>query len=237
MKYFYDTYSMLGTRKNNQDSYAVCEGANGFAAIVADGLGGYKGGELASKLCIEQFETAFEQNTEFDIEQALLGANEIILDAQQQLENRMKTTAAAVRINSEDTFIANIGDSRVYVFKDGGIVFQSIDHSVAQMCVDSGEITFDQIREHEDRCILTRSLGAKIYAGIDVYCLENDEYDSLLLCSDGFWENVLEQEMCECLKQSQTPQQWLEKMRECRENRVGHDNDNNTAVVIMTGEE
>ena len=235
MKYSYDTYSQIGTRKNNQDSFVVCEGKNGLTAAVADGLGGYKGGELASKLFVEELEQAFESDG-FDLKETVGTANELILEAQSELENKMKTTAAAVWLNGEQAVIANVGDSRIYAFKDAEIVFQSIDHSVAQMCVDYGEITADQIRDHEDRCILTRSLGGKAEVAVDISRLENTDYDSLLLCSDGFWEHVFESEMCSALKQSQTPQQWLEKMVECRERRVTDDNDNNTAVVIMLGE-
>lgn len=237
MRFFYDTYSEIGSRKGNQDSFTVCEGENGFAAAVADGLGGYKGGELASYLCIEQIQRAFEFEKPFDLEQALVDSNDIILKQQQVLGNAMKTTAAAVFIGKKQTVIANVGDSRIYAFKDGEIVFLSIDHSVAQMCVDEGEITFEQIRQHPDRCILTRSLGGKAYVVVDVDTLENSEFDSILICSDGFWEHVLEQEMCDALKQSQTPKQWLDKMRKCREDRVGRDNDNNTAVVIMIGKD
>ncbi len=235
MNFIYDTYSHIGTRRNNQDSYTVCWGRNGFAAAVADGLGGYIGGEIASKLFVDEFESAFESEG-FDLVQTYDEANEIIIDAQEQYNNRMKTTAASVWVDKSQTLVANVGDSRVYAFKHGEIVFQSTDHSVAQMCVDSGEITPDMIRIHEDRCILTRSLGGKAEVTVDISRLENTDYDSLLLCSDGFWEHVFESEMCSALKQSQTPQQWLEKMVECRERRVADDNDNNTAVVIMLGE-
>ncbi len=237
MRYYYDTYSEIGSRKNNQDSFTVCESENGLAAAVADGLGGYRGGETASRLCVEEIERGFESDEDFDLEQTLLLANDRILQMQQQLENVMKTTAAAVWIGKEQTVFANVGDSRLYAFKDGQIVFQSVDHSVAQMCVDCGEITADQIRQHEDRCILTRSLGGKQEISVDTDILDNAEFDSILICSDGFWEHVVEDEMCSALIASQTPQQWLEKMRLCRENNVGRDNDNNTAVVIMIGEE
>ena len=237
MKYLYDTYSHIGSRRSNQDSYAVCIGENGFAALVADGLGGYSGGELASKICIETVENAFEKTDNFSLDVAITEANENILQMQQELDNAMKTTAAAVWIGKKETVFANVGDSRLYAFKDGRIVFQSIDHSVAQMCVDCGEITPDQIRDHDDRCILTRSLGGKQYVGVDTVVAYNDDYDSLLICSDGFWEYVYEDEMCEARKSSQTPQQWLEKMRKCREDKVGMDNDNNTAVVVIIEEE
>lgn len=236
MKYSYDTYSQIGTRKNNQDSFVVCEGKNGLTAAVADGLGGYKGGELASKLFVEELERAFESDG-FDLKETVGTANELILEAQSELENKMKTTAAAVWLNGEQAVVANVGDSRIYAFKDAEIVFQSIDHSVAQMCVDYGEITADQIRDHEDRCILTRSLGGREDVEIDVYIIDISEIDSILICSDGFWEHVVEKEMCDALKESETVQQWLGKMCLCREQNVGQDNDNNTAVVIKFWEE
>ena len=179
---------------------------------------------------------AFESEN-FDLEQTLLCANEKILQAQEEFDNKMKTTAAAVWLGGEQAVFANVGDSRLYGFKDGEIVFQSTDHSVAQMCVDYGEITADQIRDHEDRCILTRSLGGREDVEVDVYYVDISELDSILICSDGFWEHVVEQEMCDALKSSETAEQWLEKMCACREENVGQDNDNNTAVVIKFREE
>ena len=232
MKYLYDTYSHIGTRKSNQDSYAVCIGENGFAALVADGLGGYSGGELASAICVDTVEAAFENTDGFSLDLALTEANENILQMQQELDNAMKTTAAAVWIGKKETVFANVGDSRLYAFKNGRIVFQSIDHSVAQMCVDCGEITPDMIRDHEDRCILTRSLGGKQYVGVDTVVAYNDDYDSLLICSDGFWGGVVEQQMCSALEQSETPGEWLGTMRKLCGTEINSDNDNNTAVVI-----
>ena len=236
MKYNYDAYSRIGTRRNNHDSFVVCEGRNGLAAAVADGLGGYKGGELASKLFVEELEKGFESES-FDLRQTFISANENILRAQEDLDNKMKTTAAAVWLSEDKAVFANVGDSRLYGFKDGEIVFQSTDHSVAQMCVDYGEITADQIRDHEDRCILTRSLGGREDVEVDVSIIDISEIDSILICSDGFWEYVVEQEMCDALKSSETVRQWLEKMCACREENVGQDNDNNTAVVIKFWEE
>ena len=233
----YGFYTDIGGRGNNEGSLLAIESGGAYLFAVADGLGGYSGGELASAICVDTVERAFEKSDAFSLDAALTEANDNILQMQQELDNAMKTTAAAVWIGEKETVFANVGDSRLYAFKDGRIVFQSIDHSVAQMCVDSGEITPDMIREHEDRCILTRSLGGRQYVGIDTVVAYNDDYDSLLICSDGFWEFVYEDEMCEALKSSQTPQQWLEKMRRCREEKVGMDNDNNTAVVIMIGEE
>ena len=237
MRFLYDSYSDIGKRDKNEDSFLVCEREGALIAAVADGLGGCRGGEVASAFAVDELKQRFEANAALDLGKALEEINSGLLLKQRELGMKMKTTICAVLINAEHTVAANIGDSRIYAFKDGRIVFQSIDHSVAQMCVDSGEITPDMIREHEDRCILTRSLGGRQYVGIDTVVAYNDDYDSLLICSDGFWEFVYEDEMCEALKSSQTPQQWLEKMRRCREEKVGMDNDNNTAVVIMIGEE
>ena len=236
MKYIYAAYTQIGTRKNNQDSYVICEGRNGLAAAVADGLGGYKGGELASKLFVEELERSFESDG-FDLGETLQTANELIIQAQQELENKMKTTAASVWLDGEQAVFANVGDSRLYGFKNGEIVFQSVDHSVAQMCVDYGEITADQIRDHEDRCILTRSLGGREDVQVDVDVMDINEIDSILICSDGFWEHVVEDEMCAALKDAGSVQQWLDMMCARREENVGRDNDNNTAVVIKLWEE
>lgn len=236
MNYIYDSYSDAGTRENNEDSLVVCEGKNGFIAAVADGLGGYRGGEIASALVVESLREQFENDPDPDMARLLENANEYLLQKQAELGLKMKTTAAAVMINNGQTVFANIGDSRIYAFKDSCIVFQSTDHSVAQMCVDAGEITAQQIRTHEDRSVLTRTLGGRHGVRADITVFDEMAYDSLLICSDGFWGCVSEQEMCSTLEQSATPQQWLEKMRKLRNENVNQDNDNNTAVVIFIKE-
>ena len=150
----------------------------------------------------------------------------------------MKTTVVAVHISESNIKVANVGDSRAYLFSDCSILYQTVDHSASQMAVNIGEITSDQIRNHEDRNILTRALGVSENVKVDIEEFDVDGIERIILCSDGFWEYVLETEMCETAKSSKNPDVWLFKMREKHAQRVSKGNDNNTAIVVMRkGEE
>ena len=237
VSWIYNAYSDIGDREKNEDRCDVRLVEDSLFAVLADGMGGFRGGEIASALVISTFEEMFAHGRAQDLDQVLKTANEKILERQQELGFKMKTTAAAVCITDDSAVTAHVGDSRVYAFSRGQLVFRTTDHSAAQMCVDMGEITEEGIREHPDRCVLTRSLGSGEDIKVDVHKLEKGSFDSLLICSDGFWGNVYEQEMCDALAQAQAPLEWIEKMLEKRRQRTKDDNDNNTAVAIMYGRE
>ena len=145
----------------------------------------------------------------------------------------MKTTVVLAYVANEKIVFAHVGDSRAYAFKDKAIIYQSIDHSASQMAVSIGEITADQIRNHEDRNVLTRALGVAENVKVDVVTLPCNQVDAMILCTDGFWEYVYEEDMIKTLSTSKNPDVWLYKMREvlCRNIPLG--NDNNTAIIIM----
>ena len=236
MKYSYSSCSGIGTRRNNEDALIVCEGEDRIAAAVADGLGGYKGGEIASAMFTDRLKSDFENCAAdgiLDLSECFSKVNSSILSRQETENSKMKTTASAVFVTADKTVIANVGDSRVYAFKDGGIVFCTTDHSVAQMCVELGEIDSEGIRSHPDRSVLTRTLGSREDVRTDLTELDTKSFDSLLLCTDGFWNYVHESDMCRALNSSDTPQQWLDEMIKRRSETVSDDNDNHTAIAIM----
>ena len=107
----------------------------------------------------------------------------------------MKTTLAAVWIDDENALAASVGDTRIYQFREGRIVFQSKDHSVAQMACLAGDITEQEIRTSRERHRLTRALGAQEEVKADISPLQICTGDALLLCSDGLSNVVNEQEM------------------------------------------
>lgn len=233
MGYSYGSYSEIGTRDKNEDSIGLRRVETGLCAALGDGMGGYRGGEIASGLLIKAFDQALDAQSPFDVGDVVRTANSMIISAQQELGFKMKTTAAVVKIDDRKAAIAHVGDSRVYAFKDSKLVFCTTDHSAAQMCVDIGEITLDGIRSHPDRCVLTRALGSSEEVKVELNELAAEDFDSLLICSDGFWGSVWESEMCSCLENAADPNSWLEGMRKIRRSRVDTDDDNNTAVAIM----
>lgn len=233
MGYSHKAYSRTGNRDKNEDSYCVFTGERVLCAALADGMGGFSGGEIASETVIQAFEQALERDVMTLPVNIILYANDMILQRQKELGNKMKTTAAVVRIDDTGAHIAHVGDSRVYAFKDAKVVFQTLDHTAAQMSVEVGEITPQEIRSHPDRCVLTKALGSSDELRPSLTQLPKDSFDCILMCTDGFWGNVTEKDMCNCLSQSRSPHQWLELMQEIRDKDILNDDDNNTAIAIM----
>ncbi len=234
MKYVFDSYSDVGGRENNEDSYCAEKNGDSYLFVVADGLGGHDCGEIASTLAVEEIRHQFKNNPLFfSLENAIREANRLIMERQRESELKMKTTVVAIHVSAAKLIVANVGDSRAYLFSNDSILYQTIDHSASQLAVNIGEITPDQIRNHEDRNILTRALGVSETVKVDVAEFECDNIDRMILCSDGFWEYVLENEMCETARSSKNPDVWLFKMREKHAQRVNKGNDNNTAIVVM----
>lgn len=147
----------------------------------------------------------------------------------------MKTTAAALALEPGRAVWAHAGDSRLYHFTDGKLAFQTMDHSAAQIGVMLGEITQDQVRFHVDRNRVLRALGQDGELTVETReTALGPGRHAFLLCSDGFWEYVLESEMEEDLQNAGSPEDWLERMRARLREKVPADNDNNTAAVVWT---
>ncbi len=225
-------YTDVGGRKNNEDS-VLCESLGGLGLfIVADGLGGHNDGEVASQTATQALRNFMATNPQSDVISAVAYANNAVLQKQEELNSKMKTTLAFAVTGEKETVVAHVGDSRIYAFLGGKIVFMSRDHSASQLAVTVGEITADQIRQHADRNVLTRALGATETVKPDITVLKNSDFDALLLCSDGFWEYVLENEMENAAQCSATAKEWLGKMNAIRLSRAPENCDNNTAIAV-----
>ena len=227
-------YSGLGKRKNNEDSVSVLESVNGVLAVVADGLGGQDNGEYASRQAVKVLHDRLvgESISSRKLKDAILEANTEIC-ALQADHPGAQTTIAAVWIGDGFAEAAHVGDTRIYQFRGDAVLYQSTDHSVAQLGVMAGDLKLEDIRTSRDRNKLFRVLGNRQVPRIAEKKLDVQPGDRLLLCSDGFWEGILEAEMLRCAKQTDNAEDWLRKMREIAEPAAG---DNNTAVAIVVGE-
>ncbi|MCR4645124.1 MAG: protein phosphatase 2C domain-containing protein [Oscillospiraceae bacterium] len=225
------SYSDAGGREQNEDSILTAEQDSCGLFVAADGVGGYAEGAVASQTAVQMFADAFrEKGAQTDLQDVLLAVNSRL--RQEASGRRRLTTAAAVLVTPERITLAHVGDSRIYAFRDGELIQRSLDHSVAQMAVFRGEITPDGIRTHEDRCVLTQALGGYETIRPELSELSAGEADALLLCTDGFWEYVLEADMTRTLTETQTPEAWLAAMRALLSERVPVYNDNNSAVAV-----
>ena len=230
-------YSAIGTRDNNEDAVAIQECQNGLLALVADGLGGHARGEVASGIATSVISQQLlnQSPNESDLIDAIQLSSNKIFEAQDG-KGSMRTTIAAVWIGDYIGLAANVGDSRIYQFRDGEIVYQSVDHSVAQMAVLVGEITQEDIRNNPDRNKLIRTLGNATAPKVDCECISVQKGDRLLICSDGFWEPVNERAMKNTIVRTKSAKDWLEEMKQIIMNEQNSDQDNNSAIAIVINE-
>ena len=233
-----------GGREVNEDSTAVARTPEGACCILADGLGGHGMGEVASRLVCDEAARMFRERTGGTVEEYLRTAFETaqasLMAAQEErgAQDKMKTTMVVLATDESTVQWGHIGDSRLYYFKNNRLVSRTLDHSVPQMLVASGEIREKDIRHHEDRNRLLRVMGIswrkKTYEIAPP--IPFDENQAFLLCSDGFWEYIEEAEMAAFLARSATPSQWLERMeQEVQKNGIGKNMDNYSAVGLFTG--
>ena len=184
-------------RTVNQDAFATRVFSGELsAAVVCDGMGGAKSGEIASEVALESFITdigdAFgEGRLTLDAEDtvaaavARAGAAVVRRAANDPECEGMGTTLVAAVVTGAEAIIANVGDSRAYHISDDSILRVTRDHSVVEDMVARGEITFEQARHHPSRNLITRVLGASHGSGADVFPLIVSRGDYILLCSDG----------------------------------------------------
>lgn len=232
----YDSYSYVGGREENEDS---AEGwkrplSGKHCFVVCDGLGGHGGGQIASSGAIACIKKNWNGSVSGD-EWARLSrlAHEEILTKQTDL-CRMKTTLVGLMLHKNKASWVHVGDSRLYHFYKGKLVFQTRDHSASQLAVMLGEITQEEIRFHEARNRVLRALGQS--GDLNPECAEEELGEGkhvFLLCTDGFWEYVTEKEMWATLRRSKTPKEWINRMRTIHNKRIPKDNDNNTAIAIF----
>lgn len=231
-------YTNVGSRDNNEDYYLEAVVDKYCCYIVCDGLGGHADGEVASKFISEYLIARFKENPTMKedlIESYVVDANKKLID--HVSESGANTTLTMVITNGMNVLCAHVGDSRIYCMNGEKIIYQSRDHSVPQMLVQMGEIREDEIRGHEDSNRLLRVMGMewdKSKVEISVLSFADNEPVGIILCSDGFWEYILEEKMFKLFKKSKNPQKWMERMLKVVRRKANlKTNDNYTAITVM----
>ena len=229
--------SNIGKRQVNEDSVLALEDGDRFLFVVADGLGGHGMGKEASSLVVEVFKSAFCEFTNCCgfLESTFGKAQAAVLKSQEErkLNNQMKTTAAALVIDKGKFAYGHIGDTRVYLYKNKKLADRTLDHSVPQMLVLSGEIKDEEISTHPDRTRLIYVIGdAWSEPKYEISKQMNAKKGmSLFLATDGVWEVVTNPTPGE----SQTPTTWLgsvmERVHSASE--ISEDFDNFSAIAVM----
>ncbi len=194
-------------RKQNQDSGAALPELGLF--IVADGMGGHQGGEIASQMCVE----SIIQN----VQSAPMTNDSILLDQSVQLANQainqrasidpklsgMGTTVTVLKISGSIATILQVGDSRAYYWNSNGIWQLTRDHSLVQEKLRAGLITREQVKFDDMKNVITRSVGYELGLRGDTFTFPLESGDGFLLCSDGLSGPVDDALMFEILEESQ----------------------------------
>jgi serine/threonine protein phosphatase PrpC len=182
-------------RTNNEDSYLSSQPV----AAVADGMGGHSAGEVASAIAIEELTALrdrgpWENETAAtdDLKQAILRANRRIREmaAGDRRLNGMGTTLVALLEDGDMVHVANVGDSRGYLLRQGELSQVTVDHSLVQELVDDGRLSPEDAERHPQRSVITRALGIDPEVEFDLFTYKLQVGDRLLLCSDGLSDVV-----------------------------------------------
>jgi protein phosphatase len=223
-------------RSNNQDSFLVLAEAGLYG--VADGMGGHNGGEVASAMAVEHLQEHAGEPSLENLKQAARIGNRAIFEkagAEPELHG-MGTTLCAVRIvpgaDGEGDEIAwiNVGDSRVYLFRDDQLIQLSRDHSLVEDLLRDGQLTEDEAKVHPKRNIITRALGIDIDVDVDGSTVIPFNGDRFLLCSDGLFGEVAADQITSVLRRLADPTEASEELVRLANEAGGRDNI--TVVVV-----
>lgn len=211
----------------------------GALFIVADGMGGHAAGEVASEIAVDTVSYAYYQEDIDDIAVSLVHAikraNTLIHQraAENMLRSGMGTTCVAGVLRGSTAYIANVGDSRTYLVRNGQVRQISQDHSWVAEQVRAGLLTEEQARSHAQRNVITRCLGTQADVEVDIFAEELEEGDSFILCSDGLSGFVSDDDLRAIVNQY-VPQESVYHLVE-RANENGGP-DNITAIVVRIQE-
>lgn len=226
--------SEKGGRPVNEDSIVVEHNKESIVLSIADGLGAHGGGDVASKIASDIVKDEYIKLPRLkpkNIHNVFQTIDNAIV-AEQTDDLKMKTTLACVLCRYKWIYAAHLGDTRIYTFKNNKETYLTVDHSVAYEEVMKNHGTLDDIRKNPNRHILKAALGVGKIRPPDIFKQKIRGDLSMLICSDGFWEYVNEDEMLEALTNTTTAHEWLEAMLKCHSEKADTFNDNYSAICL-----
>jgi serine/threonine protein phosphatase PrpC len=238
--------SLKGSRRINQDRVAYTFSRDTLLLVVADGMGGHAGGEIASQITVRLFIERFQQEAKPILKSPLKFLQDTMMRAhaalgayasQFSLLETPRTTCVACVVQSEHAYWCHAGDSRLYLFREGELIGSTKDHSKVQYLVDHGLITAAQVAEHPDRNKIFSCLGSLTDPVLDLSRRTPlFDGDILVLCTDGLWSVSSEREIGNWLASAPILTAVPQMMREA-ETRGGLDGDNLSVIAVRWGPE
>ncbi|WP_018607290.1 PP2C family protein-serine/threonine phosphatase [Uliginosibacterium gangwonense] len=233
--------SCIGGRSRNEDACAFWYSEQAGCWVLSDGAGGHGSGDVASRLVVEAVIDSFRKNPVADEEQAaklLQAAQDAVVGAKQANLNGddMHATCVILLIDrlSDQAVWGHVGDSRLYLFRAGRLSYQTRDHSLVQNMIDAGYGAPEMIRSHPNRNLLTSAIGniGDLEATVSGAPLTLMPGDTFLMCTDGWWEYVVEDRMAELLQKGAPLQSWLHDMAGLVSKDGESGLDNYTAIAV-----
>jgi PPM family protein phosphatase len=225
-------------RQDNQDTIYLSQ-VDGFPHgdrlfIVADGMGGYAHGSVASSLAvetlIESLQTGGPRKPQA-LRRGVESANVSVYKAAQRLgAGRMGTTLTAAYIHQDHLHLAHVGDSRAYLVRDQRAVCLTTDHTTVGELVRMKLISADKVRTHAQRSILTRAVGIGLFIKPDLSRHRLCPNDYLLLCSDGAWSVIHDEEFARAVNEASCPEQAARSLVDLA---LARETDDNASVVAI----
>ncbi len=231
-------------RQLNEDNWGWTSlGRNGELYIVADGMGGHDGGEVASHIAVTTMrriardrEGALEEGRErieSMLHEAFTRANNAVKDEADRKGNDMGTTLVAMLLHDgRHAYVANVGDSRAYLYRDGTLHQITTDHSFVQKLVERGKISKAEARNHPQSNILLRTVGTERDVEVDLFRVALEPGDRVLLCSDGLWGEVEDNDIAGILSTYSDPRVAARELVRASHQGGGKDNCTLTLVGI-----
>jgi PPM family protein phosphatase len=238
--------SRKGSRKVNQDRVAYTYGRDTLMLVIADGMGGHAGGEIAAQITVRLFIERFQQEAKPVLKNPLKFLQDTLLRAHAALGSYAnqfsmletpRTTCVAVIVQAGHAYWAHVGDSRFYLFRQGGLIATTKDHSKVQYLVDQGVIGAHEVALHPDRNKIFSCLGGLVDPVIDLSRrtpLRGG--DILVLCTDGMWSVMPPSEIATYLTSTPILKTAPQMLREA-EKRGGPDGDNLSLIAVRWGAE
>ena len=243
-------------REGNEDSFSTKDSLGLY--IVADGMGGHLAGEVASRVAVDMINKGFERWVEGETgENQLFGnpdsslttrgnyvlssirlANRVVYEMAVENEqyHGMGTTAAVLAVTPTLIIAANVGDSRIYMLRDGNIERLSRDHLIVAEQVEMGVMTEEEAETSLLRHVLTRNLGSAKNVEPDIFEIEPSNNDRFVLCSDGLTDLVSDKEIQEMIQNEEDPDKLCRKFITMALKRGGHDNTTVVSVFLTDRE-
>jgi serine/threonine protein phosphatase PrpC len=216
------------TRQINQDAPLVADELQLWA--VADGMGGHQGGEVASELAVTNLRRSYELGEGRTLDtllDAAAGANSAVYDASREdpdLAGMGTTLVAIARTDDDELAYVSVGDSRIYLLRDGELTRLTVDHSLVEELVREGAITPEEARTHPRRNVVTRVLGIDPFVQVDSDVIIPYSGDRYVLCSDGLFNEVEHHTMASVLRRLADPADAASELVRLANENGGHDN-------------